>query len=102
MFETRVLPTLLYGSENWILSDSTLSLFESFQAEIGRRILKLSRFHSRLSINVALRWPTMRARVLITKLGFLCRLLTPHPDPDSDTLAYKLFTTLSLQLLFTK
>ena len=48
MVETCVMPTLLYGAENWSLDLPTLDLLERFQAEIGRRILKLSRYHSKL------------------------------------------------------
>lgn len=55
MFENCVRPTLLYGAENWILSDSTLALLETFQAEIGRRILKVSKYHSKISTNIGLR-----------------------------------------------
>ena len=34
-----VMPVLLYKCENWLL---TLNKLESFQAELGRRILRLS------------------------------------------------------------
>ena len=76
MFQTCVLPTLLYGAENWILNDSNLCQLEKFQAEIGRRILHLSKHHSHRAVLVALGWPSMRARILNVKLGFLCRLLS--------------------------
>ena len=46
--ETCVISTLLYGAENWVLDESCLELLENFQAEIGRRILKLSKYHSSL------------------------------------------------------
>ena len=39
--ETCVMPTLLYGAENWILDDTSLNLLEKFQEEKGRRILRL-------------------------------------------------------------
>ena len=54
--ETCVLPTHLYGAENWILDDV---LLESFQAEIGRRIVRLSRIHSRFSVLLGLSWPSI-------------------------------------------
>ena len=73
-------PTLLYGAENWILDDVSLNLLEGFQAEIGRRILRLSRFHSRYSVLLALSWHSMKARVLIIKLGYLCHLISPEVD----------------------
>ena len=42
LFSTFVLPILLYGCENWVLTKSLLSTLEKFQVEIGRRILRLS------------------------------------------------------------
>ena len=46
IYETCVIPTLLFGCENWVLTDSMLHQLESFQGEIGCQILKLSRHHS--------------------------------------------------------
>ena len=37
-----MIPMLLFGCENWMLTDSMLHQLESFQGEIGRRILKVS------------------------------------------------------------
>ena len=50
-------------SENWILTASLLDRLEAFQGEIGQRILNLSKFHSTLSTRLALRWPSIAARV---------------------------------------
>ena len=47
--ETCILPTLCYGAENWILDDISLDLLNRFQSELGKRILRLSRFHSHLA-----------------------------------------------------
>jgi len=46
-----------------------LDHLEAFQGEVGRRILKLSRFHSTLSTRIALKWPSISARILIRKLS---------------------------------
>lgn len=70
IFETCVIPTLLYFCENWILTENMLMTLESFQAEIGRRILKFSRFHQALAVCVLLQWPSVKARVLMRKLIF--------------------------------
>ena len=43
IYETCVLPILLYGCETWLLDSSSLQALEKFQCEIGRRILKLPR-----------------------------------------------------------
>ena len=75
LFETVVVPTLLYGCETWILSESHLATLESCQAEIGKRILGVSKFHSNLSTLIGLHWPSVRSRVLARKLGFLAKLL---------------------------
>ena len=74
IYETCVIPVLLFGCENWVLTDSMLHQLESFQGEIGRRILKLTRHHSTLSTRLALRWPSVTARILISKLGLLSKL----------------------------
>ena len=57
-----------------------LNLQEGFQAELGRRIVKLSKYHSRLSILIGLSWPTMKARLLKQKLCFLGKLLSDDRD----------------------
>ena len=74
IYETCVIPTLLFGCENWVLTDSMLHQLESFQGEIERRILKLSRHHSTLSMRLGLRWPSITARILISKLSLLTKL----------------------------
>ena len=78
IIEVCVFPTLLYGAENWILDESSLYLLKCFQAELGRRVLKLSKFHSRLRVLIGLSWPSMTARVFQPKLSFLCRLLSAN------------------------
>ena len=87
--ETCVLPTLLYGAENWILNDESLRLLESFQSEIGRGILQLSKHHSQHSVLLAFSWPSMKAK----KLSFLCRILSL----GNDTIATRTLLTLASQ-----
>ena len=67
-----MVPVLLFGCENWMLTDSMLHQLESFQGEIGRRILKLSKYHSTLSTHLALRWPSVTARMFVRKLSLRC------------------------------
>ena len=57
-----------------MLTDSMLHQLESFQGEIGRRILKLSKYHSTLSTRLALRWPSVTARMFIRKLSLLSKV----------------------------
>jgi len=75
LFETFVIPTMLYGCETWILSESHLALLESCQAEIGKRILGLSKYHSNASTLIGLHWPSVTSRILIRQLGFHAKLL---------------------------
>jgi hypothetical protein len=86
-----VLPILLYGSENWILTESLLTTVEKFQAEIGRRILRLPKFYSYLAVIIALHWPRMRVCILLRKLTFLVKLL----QSTSDNLSSRVFRTLA-------
>ena len=93
IFDTCVIPILLFGSENWMLTDSLLDRLEAFQGEIGRRILKLSQFHSTLATQIALKWPSVSARILIGKLCLLSKVSSGEglnwllcflqPDPQS-------------------
>ena len=75
IFEACVEPVLLYNCENWFLTEPLLAKLESFQTEIGRRILALSRFHSGRAVRLALGWPSIATRVLAKKLAFLSRVL---------------------------
>jgi len=66
---------MLYGCETWILSESHLALLESCQAEIGKCILGLSKYHSIANTLIGLHWPSVTSRILIHKLGFVAKLL---------------------------
>ena len=72
--ESYILPVLLYGFENWVLNRSLIEALESFQAELGRRVLKLPKFSSNTVPLLVLNWPTMCATVLCNKLSFLLRM----------------------------
>ena len=93
IFNVCILPVCLYGYENWLLTDSLLSLLEDFQTEIGKKILHLPKYHANLCPLIALQWPSMRYRVLIRKLCFLGRLLNPH----RNTISVKVFNALREQ-----
>ena len=40
LFDTCVVPTVLYGSENWILTEQTIARLETFQSQMGKRYSK--------------------------------------------------------------
>ena len=58
--------------DNIYLSEFHLHILESFQAEIGKCILGISKYHLHVSILV---WPSIKASILIWKLIFLAKLL---------------------------
>ena len=91
LFSTFVTPILLYGCENWILSESLLVKLEKFQAEIGRRILCLSKHHADLSTLLGLHWPRIRVLVLLRKMAFVGRLLKSDKEDQSS----RVFRTLA-------
>ena len=80
--ETCVFPTLLYGAENWILDEE---LLERFQAEIGRRILKLTRYHSSLAVQIGLSLPSVTSRILKLKLSYRYHLLSSENESIATT-----------------
>ena len=73
-----VTPVLLYGSENWLLTDNLISKLENFQAQMGKKMLRFSRYHANLVPCVALHLPSVRVQVLLRKLRFLAKLLSSH------------------------
>ena len=73
--------------------DPSLNLLEGLQDELGRRILKLSKYHSRLSTLIGLSWPTMKARLLKQKLRILGKLLSD----ERDNIATRIFLTIASQ-----
>ena len=92
IFETCIIPILLYGSETWLLDSSTIKALESFQCEIGRRILRLPKHHSKTVVRLGLQWPSVSTRILIRKLTFLAKLLSSTDDKISD----RIFTSLAI------
>ena len=70
-----VLPALLYGVENWILTPVLLDRLEKFQGELAKRVLRWPQHHSNTAAVVALGLESVKSRVLGLKLGFLQRVL---------------------------
>ena len=58
ILETCVIPILLYGSENWIMTESLMKKLESFQGVLAKRILKWPKHHLNTAAIVALELPT--------------------------------------------
>ena len=53
-------PILLYGCETWILSESHVHTLGSFQPEIGKCILGISKCYSNISTLIGLHWPSVK------------------------------------------
>ena len=90
--EACVMPVLLFGCESWYLTDTTLDDLEHFQCEIGRKILRLSHFHSNVTVRIRLDWPSVRTRILIRKLSYLKKLV----NNDDEKLSTQIFCAFSI------
>ena len=79
----------MYGAEFWSLNSTLLSKLESFQAQLGKRILKLPKYTANNIPLLALQWPSMRCSCFCAKRTFLHRVWS-----DGD-LQNQLFTCLA-------
>ena len=52
------IPVLLYGCESWVLTPPLMGKLEKFQSEIGKRILRLSKYHNHLAPLIGLHLPS--------------------------------------------
>ena len=91
VFNSCVLPILLYGCETWFLSDPLLNLLDKFKAEVGKRILKLSVTHNSIFPLIGLHWPSFRVVILYRKLRLLSKLLSNNSNDSSG----RVFRTLA-------
>ena len=79
VLECCVIPVLLYGCENWILTEALCQKLESFQSELVKRMLKWLKHLSHTAALTTLEVPTVRCRVLQRKLSFLHRVTNSNP-----------------------
>ena len=82
----------MYGSESWVLNVTLLKRLESFQAEIGKRILQLPKYTSNSVPLLVLRWPLMYARILCSKMSLLFKICN---DEDGSSLRAQTFTAIA-------
>ena len=73
------MPILLFGCENWILTETLWQKLEAFQGKLVKRVLKWPRHHSNTAAFMALEVPMMRYRILVRKLAFLHRVIVSNP-----------------------
>ena len=84
---------ILYGCETWLLDTSCLSALESFQCEIGRRILRLPKHYSGNAVRIGLHWSSMSTRIFLRKILFLSKFLCN----SKDTLCSRVFISLEIE-----
>ena len=71
-----VIPVLLYGCENWILTEPLCQKLESLQSELVKRKLKWPKYLSNTAALTTLDVPTVRSK---RKLSFLHRVVNSNP-----------------------
>ena len=96
IYETCIVPILLYGSETWLLDSTSLNSLESFQHEIGCRILRLPKFYAKSAVRIGLHWPTVATCILIRKLSFLSKLLSG----SKDIISRRVFTSIAMDNIY--
>ena len=72
LLRPAILPALLYGAENWILTPVLVDRLESFQGELAKRILCWPKHHSNTAATLAVGLHSVKSKVLEAKLSF-CR-----------------------------
>ena len=77
------MPVLLYGSENWTLTEALMERLEAFKGELAKRVLKWPKHYSNTAAIISLDIPTMKCRILVRNLGFLRRVM----GRDTDSLS---------------
>ena len=75
ILDACVMPVLMYGCENWLLTHTLVEKLESFQAELAKRVLKWPKHHSNTAALVAVGMQSVKSRILERKLGFLHKVL---------------------------
>ena len=76
VLQSCIMPVLLFGCENWILTETLWQKLEAFQGEL---VLKWPRHHSNTTAATVLEVPKMTYRILVRKLGFLHHLVVSNP-----------------------
>ena len=79
VLESCVMPILLFGCENWILTETLWQKLKAFEGELVKQVLKRLRHHSNMPAAMVLEVPTMRYKILVRMLGFLHYVAVSNP-----------------------
>ena len=72
-------------------ADGICTVTSSLPSQIGRRIHKISKSHSTPATRVALKWPSVAARILTRKLNLLFKI-----SSEGESISCHMFTSLCL------
>ena len=87
--QSCVLPILLYGVQNCVLSSESIKRLECFQGEVAKRILQLLQWYSNEVACIALGWSSSHSKCTIRKLDFLHRVLT-----NEESMCYRAYSVM--------
>ena len=75
VIETCMMPVLLFGCQNWILTENLIDELQRFQVDIAKRILKWPKHHSNTVAVITIGLQTVKSRILKGSLVLLQRVL---------------------------
>ena len=87
--QSYVLPILLYGVKNWVMSPECVRKLECFQGEMAKRIFQLPKWYSNTAACIALGWNSLHLTCTIRKLRFLHRVMT-----NEESICYCTFSAM--------
>ena len=87
--QSCVLPILLYGVENWVMSSESIKKLECFQGEVAKRILQMPKWYSNKAACIAFGWNSIHSTCTIRKLKFLHGVMT-----NEESICYRMFSTM--------
>ena len=90
VIDTCVMPVLLYGCENWVLTDALLRKLACFLGWATKRALKWPVQYSNTAALVCLGIESIKARILTKKLAFLKHLLSEESVGVGSTTMHSL------------
>ena len=95
IFETCIIPILLYGSETWLLDSTSLITLESFQHEIGCRILRVPKFYSKLAVRTVFIGPQLRPVFSSGSSAF-----SASSYQELHTISRRVFSSLAMENIY--